>query len=441
MKKSVFIIGAGNSGLEAAKLAKAKGYEVCLYDDIPKDKLSDEKQQIIDKLEIKWENSFEYLKANNEVTVITSPGVDLRNPKFGILKNFHVISEIQFAWRWLKGLSVAVTGTNGKSTTCALIEHFLRNEKIDAIACGNYGIPLSAIVSDEKYSKAVKVVELSSFQLEHLENISPEVSICLDITENHLNRYDSMEDYVHAKLNLYNMNSKNSHWIIYHSIIKNYPDLKRHKNLTVVHDTFTEGELTLRLNEGKIEGDWNIDAAIDKSYLGLKHNIINVLFSLSAVMFLKGRLIKIANAINTFKPLHYRQEKVLDKNGLMVVNDSKSSSPDAVIKALDSYNEKTILILGGRNKQHTFEILKNRLENSDIKVVLYGESGDFIENVLKDTVKVKKAKLLKDALILARDWREEEKLILFSPACESFDQFKNYNDRGEHFNKYVSELF
>ena len=409
------------------------------YDECPEEKLSKETLAALSECGAKRIKDFEALKDEKDLICIISPGVPVSAKRFDAVRKFPFISETQFGWEGIKGKTIALTGTNGKSTTVALMEHLLKNEGAQAIACGNFGIPLSEIVLDRKFDNYVKVLELSSFQLEHMEGVEPDVSICLDITENHLNRYASFKDYREAKLRLFRKNSFKAHWIIHERVLAGEKDLAGYGKLTSFCGGSTRGEVKIEIQDQGVRGALEASFDFSSHFLGKPHNRENCAVALVAVYLLLGKVPQAARGLAEYKNLHFRQEPVEVDSEILVINDSKSTSPDSALKAIEVYNEPMILIMGGRNKDSTFAEFVKQIETRPVKVVVYGESGPFFDKIFTGRVPFKREERLEEAVSTAFQWIEGEKLILFSPACESFDQFNGYVDRGECFNKYVTQ--
>jgi len=429
--KEVLIIGFGSSGKAAAKLAKSKNYKVLVFDDCLK--------QIDDNLSDHiCLNSIEEFSLLNDVLVIVSPGIDFRDDRFKDLKKFKIISEVQFACYWLKGKKIAVTGTNGKSTTVNLISHILNCEGIKAVSCGNFGAPLSSIVLEDKLDDYIKVVELSSFQLEHLEDVHFDVSMCMKITEDHLNRYSSFREYKDTKLNLFFKNPPADYLVLDKDVVKENPILAKRSKVTVIDGLKAEKEINLEIFDNKITKDITLDIAFEETSINYSHNRQNLLYAICACVPFEKSFLNLKNAIKTYRHLPYRLEwlATVDRD-VNVINDSKSSSSDSVIKAIESFNDPLILILGGRNKNNTFLNLKEKIKAKSSKMILFGESSRFLEKVFLETLPLRRVDTLREAVDEAFNWIEQEKVLLFSPGCESFDQFLNYQERGKKFNELV----
>lgn len=437
--EKILVIGMGRSGVAVALLANLQGYEVFVHDDLPEEKLNPEYLKKLKAIKARWVKNPEEMAHEERLTVVISPGVPLQQPRLDALRKFSIQSEIQFAWTWMKGQAIVLTGSNGKSTTVALMEHLLNVSGNPAIACGNFGIPLAEILLDSAYDRHVKVIELSSFQLETTRGIKPDAAILLAVTENHLNRYKGFEDYRRAKWNLFTENSADAHWIVHENEAKAGPFFQSHSLLTIVSDGLNSvGKMNLTATDKGIEGALTLSFDWHETALFKKHDRQNCLFALAAVNGLKPispDLLK--KGITSYESLHFRQE-VLKGYAVTIVNDSKSTSPDSTLKALEAFPGASVLILGGRNKGSTFEDFK-KSAGKEIKIIAFGESRDFFEQRFSDQFLFKKTETLEEAVKEAALWIEGERYLIFSPACESFDQFKGYKDRGEQFNKYVEK--
>lgn len=437
-KEKLLILGLGKSGIAAATLAYSKGYDVFAFDD---KKNSDYQKSDLERLKLDkvcFTSNLDIF--NNEYNlIVVSPGIDLNEERFKILKGKKIISEIEFAWNFLKGQAITVTGSNGKSTTVALITHILNENNIKAISCGNFGLPLSTVVFDKSKDDFIKVVELSSFQLENTNNIEPVVSICLDITENHLNRYDSFNSYENAKLRLFYNNSKNSNWIISKKVTDKNLNLKKYDKLTEVDGLIAKGKFNANISDRIYYN--NVVMDINNEDLKTECNKSNLLYVLFALSFFLKLDKNIENQIASYKSLHYRQEKIYEDKNLKIINDSKSSSPDAVVKALlNNKGNDLILIIGGRNKRASFMTSINEFLSDKITIIAYGESRNFFKELfLKQDKDIYIEEYLKNAVDVAFNIIHGKKIILFSPGCESFDQFLSYSQRGEYFSQLIKE--
>ncbi len=436
----IIILGLGKSGFSAAKLAAKVGYRVFVYDDKPKTELDANMLEECEALRFSFVALDEIRKCEKDTLVVVSPGINLAENCFQFLmKQFQVNSEIQFAWKYLKGPVIAVTGTNGKSTVVSLIAHLLNFSGTKAIACGNFGLPLSEVVSYSDSESTVKVLELSSFQLERTEGIEPEVSLCLEITEDHLDRHASFEEYEDLKLNLFRKNSSKAAWVLHETLLKRHPELGEHKKLCRVSGAHASGMVHWEAVDEGFLGDRDIRLSLAETALHQRHNRENALFALSAISLLQKETPSLREGLLTFKGLPYRQQEIQGIGGLRIVNDSKSTTPDCALKAIQAISEPLILMLGGRNKGLSFEFLCEELQKRKIKVVAFGEVKTALDILFRGKVSLRKAESVKEALDIALHWVEDEKFLVFSPACVSFDQFKNYAERGAFFTKCVGE--
>jgi UDP-N-acetylmuramoylalanine--D-glutamate ligase len=439
-KNSVVILGLGKSGFAAAKLAASAGNHVLVYDDKPKSELDSDVLEECETLGFSFVTLEEIHKCKEKTLIVASPGIPLSEKRFHFLEQqFSVISEIQFAWKYLKGPVIAVTGTNGKSTVVSLIAHLLNFSGTKAIACGNFGLPLSEVVSYADSENTVKVLELSSFQLERTEGIEPDVALCLEITEDHLDRHTSFEAYENWKLHLFRKNSSKAAWVLHETVLKRHPELRTHKKLCSVSGVHASGVVDWEVSNEGFFGEHKISVSLAETALHQTHNRENALFALSAISLLQKETLSLREGLLTFKGLPYRQQEIPGIGALRVINDSKATTPDCAFKAIQALSEPLILMLGGRNKGLSFEILCEELQKRKIKVVAFGEARNTLDILFRGKVSLRKAESVKDALDLAIQWVENERFLVFSPACASFDQFKNYTERGAFFTRCVEE--
>lgn len=313
----ILILGFGLSGKAAAKLASIKGYKVYVYDDCFKK----DESNLSDFIYLN--SAFEFLDLKDPLVVL-SPGIDFREDRFSVLRQFEVISEVRFALFWLKGKKIAVTGTNGKSTTVNLISHILNCEGIKAVPCGNFGVPLSSIVLEEKLDDYIKVIELSSFQLEKLENVQFDVSVCMAITEDHLNRYDSFKEYKDAKMNLFLKNPPANHLVVDKDLVKENSILEKSKQVTIIDGLRSEKEINLEILDESIAKDIELNITFKETSLSYPHDKQNLLYAICACFSFKNNLSHLQDAILSYKPLPYRLELLTTTDkGLKVINDFK----------------------------------------------------------------------------------------------------------------------
>lgn len=443
----ILIVGAKKSGVYAALLAKKKGNEVFVTESNKSDEVVHLKN-ILDKNNIPYEigsHSFEKLKGFD--IAVLSPGIPLnaRIVKYLMENHIKIIGEMEFAFLQSPNTKIiGITGTNGKSTTTALTGHLLKQE--GAVVGGNLGTPYSALLlQNEKPSFAV--LETSCFQLETIEKYHPYVSVFLNFTEDHLDRYPNMEMYLKAKKRIFeNQNSSDFAVLNYDDpVVRNfYKEIKPEVFFFSIKNELEKG--TFLDNKGNIVFAFKNkkEVLFNKEIIPLlgMHNVMNVLAAVSSAKIIGIDNKNIKENIMTFIGLEHRLEKVKEIDGVLYVNDSKSTTPDSTIVALESFNSPIILIAGGSSKNNDFTELSLLFPKKLKKLILIGETAKEIAKASKNAgfENFLYANSLKDAVIEAKKIAEKSDIILLSPACASFDMFRDFEDRGEKFKEIVNSL-
>jgi len=406
MQRSL-ILGRGVSGKGAGELLKRLGFQVEYFED------GEGFPEV---------SSFDF--------VVKSPGFP---PWHRVVKEVKerkvpIYGEVELAYRFMKGRIVGITGTNGKSTTTALVYHTLKTSGREAFIGGNYGIPASSFALETSKS-SISVLELSSFQIEDLTSFRGEVGAILNVTPDHLDRYPSFKDYLRAKLKA----SKHFDWLV---VNRDDPNLSSLKGEGVVEFGRSSGEF--RLEGSHLSGN---GVKIDVKELPLKgiHNVENYLCALSVLRVLGLSEEEIFKGFKTFKGLPHRTEVVGRIREVLFINDSKSTNVDSMAKALLSF-ERVVLIAGGKDKGLDFKVLSPIVKERVKGVVSIGEAAPLIEESFSPLVEVKRAESMDEAVRLAFSMASSGDVVLLSPGCASFDMFKNYADRGEAFKRAVRKL-
>jgi len=437
--KKIAILGIARSGLSAALKAKELGYQVFI---------SEYKKQEECEVNLRELEGFEYefgghtdkLLGYNQV--IVSPGIPLNTP---IIKKLQangneLISEIEFGFRIKHPATkiIAVTGSNGKSTTVSLIYHILNELNIKVALAGNIGIAFTSLPI-EKYVYDYVVLELSSFQLDLVRSFRPDIAVLLNITPDHLNRYDSFEDYSLAKFNIFKQQNNDDTAIIFdtdrqiNSFINLIPSkikrfsLKEKSDVAVNKSILSTSRLTIDINKTSLKGE---------------HNILNIMASMLVLETLSIPLDNemVEKAFVSFKGLAHRLEFVADINGVTFVNDSKATNTDSVKYALSAFKQKVRIIMGGSDKGENYGVLLEYLNIYAKKLYLIGETKDKMMEQFTDFVSKESFASLEDAVKTAFEESKENDIILLSPACASYDSYKNYEQRGDSFKKIVEAL-
>jgi len=441
---SISVVGLGRSGMAAASLAKFIGAKVFVNDCAISQSIKSSLQKL-NSLGINGEIGGFTNQIYNSDIIIISPGVpaDSGFIKEALQKGIKVISEIEFASLFTSSPIVGVTGSNGKSTTVHVLTKMCQSNKINGVLAGNIGTVFSDKILEELQNpdpRLVYILEISSFQLEFIETFRPHIAIFLNITPDHLDRHKNFKNYLAAKLRLAE-NQTEQDFIIY-----NFDDqilVKALRDKIPQQITFSLSDSrnpVYRVKNSKIiNREYAQLVKLENIGLPGQHNLYNLLAAASGAHCLGVSDIKIANIMQTFSGIPHRLEKVAEINGIEYINDSKATNIDAVKVALDSFPNPIILILGGKAKGNEFAELKDYSDKIK-SIIAYGAAKELIYLELNNSIKVSSAKLLKKAVRLAHNEATNNDIVLLSPGCASFDQFKNFEERGEKFAQWVGEL-
>lgn len=447
--KKVLVIGLAVTGVPLVKVLCALGANVVVNDLKAEEDLRDSIKELsnldVDYILGKHPETIDSLGII-DLTVV-SPGVPLEIPFIQEIKNkgIEIIGEIELAYRLSKGHIVAITGTNGKTTTTALVGEIFKNAGRTTHVVGNIGV---AFISKALETKAedVIVIETSSFQLESIVDFKPEVGAFLNLTPDHLNRHKTMENYKAAKLNLFKNQDKKDIAVI------NYDDLELResaKNLKGNVIYFSRKEI---LDQGVfVENEKIVFAkgvtkkeviSIDEIYIPGKHNLENALAATAISIAMDVEIDTIVHTLKTFKGVAHRVEAVDIINGVKFVNDSKATNSDAAIKALEAIETPILLLAGGLDKGTEFDDFINAFNGKVKHLFVYGETAEkLLETANRLNFKsVTKVNDLEEAVNAAYNISIAGDTILLSPACASWDMYKNFELRGEHFKDIVSKL-
>ncbi len=438
--KHITILGAVRSGIAAAKLAKKLGAIPFVSD--YSDKLKSVPQ--LDELGIVYELGSHSDKVFKCDFLITSPGVPsdalviIKAQELGII----VVSEIEFASWFCKGNIIAITGSNGKTTTTTLCNHTLNYCGVKTYSAGNIGVAFSEVVLEIREDEFV-ALEVSSFQLDFIESFKPKYAVLLNITPDHLDRYENNFDkYAEAKLKI-NSNQDNDDFIIYNSDDKylsefNFPNGKKIK---ISLNTLVEG-LFVNDNKFLLRTSKGVEAICKTNIMQIKgeHNKYNAMAVIAIAKLIGINNKIISEALSSFVGVEHRLELVRILNGISFVNDSKATNVDSVWYALSSFNSPIRLILGGKDKGNDYSKIKELVSNNVRKIYAIGSSSDIVFNFFQGIVETEKMDSLESVVNTAIKDAEEGEVVLLSPACASFDMFKNYEERGKIFKKLVMKL-
>ena len=442
--KRLVILGGGESGVGTALLGKEKGFRVFVSD------FGNIKKKYKDVLlhhEIEWEEGqHEALKILKADLVVKSPGISDSAPIVKQLRinGVPVVSEIEFAAQFTSATIIGVTGSNGKTTTTMMVHHILKQAKLEAVMAGNIG---------ESFAKEIKrtpdyfVLELSSFQLDGIEKFQPHIAVITNITADHLDRYDyKFENYISAKFRII-MNQTKSDYLIYDAddpVIDTY--LKTHP----IQSILMPFSLEKSLEQGAHYKDKIITITNQKNTIQMptsnlalegKHNIKNAMAAATVGHLLKIRKETIRESLECFQGAEHRLEPVLKINNVHYINDSKATNVNATYFALESMNSPTVWIVGGVDKGNDYSTLYPFVNEKVKAIICLGKDNDrLFENFESMVDIIVETQFMSEAVKIAYKVASGGDRVLLSPACASFDLFKNYEDRGQQFKAAVRQL-
>jgi len=451
-KYSYVILGAGRSGFGAAKLLKKNGAEVFLSDNSAVDKLMYFDDKILADYGIPFEIGGHTDKIYDYDIFVKSPGIPMNNPVIekALKMNKKVISEVEVAYWFCNCPVIAITGTNGKTTTTVLTGEILKNAGIDVKVCGNVGLAFSEVVEDTSKDSIV-VLEVSSFQLDSIDTFRPAVSMFLTFTADHIDWHGSMENYMNAKLKV-NINQYDGDEIIFNyddeKIRKMQDDFKANscgfstgenlENISLCCGCYVKDKEIIYYNRLKDEQLHVMNT--DDIFIRGNHNLLNSLAAICAAKYFGVSNAVIENTLRIFKGVEHRIEPVRELNGVKFYNDSKATNFDSLYVALESFPENIVLIMGGKKGDNKFELVEEFIEKRVKKIFAIGQSGKAIEDYFSGKLNVTASKTLDEAVKGAFEFSEKGDVVLFSPGYKSFDMFDNFEHRGSEFKKSVNNL-
>uniref|UniRef100_A0A7C2GFQ6 UDP-N-acetylmuramoylalanine--D-glutamate ligase n=1 Tax=Dictyoglomus thermophilum TaxID=14 RepID=A0A7C2GFQ6_DICTH len=444
--KKVLVLGLGESGVSTAKFLKDEGVKVIVND-------YKEEEYFKNLINYFKENDISYIFGghpteilNDVDLIVISPGIPKTNPIYIEAKRrgIKVISEIELAYWYSEVPIIAVTGTKGKSTTTTLIGEILKNANIPNIVAGNIGLPFVSVVKNLK--EGYFVLEVSSFQLEDVEEFRPFISLFINIYPDHLDRYSNMNEYILAKARIF-MNQKKEDYAILNHDQKEIVNLAKPYEVRKLFFGFDKHEEEgLFYEEDKSEIFYNFSDR--KGFLSIPKGIWNrILVNNFMASALVGLLLGVREEViektgEEFQGIPFALQKIGEINGRIFVNDSKATNPISTISAIRSITSPILLILGGRNKNFDFQELFENIKKSTVKVlILIGETKEVMKNLSEEyDIPYVLADSLESAVKKAYEMSQPGDVILLSPACASFDMFRNYKERGKVFNEVFERL-
>ena len=444
MKKRIVVLGAGESGAGAAVLAKKEGFDVFVSD---MSAIKDRYKKQLDDHQIEWEEGHHTEeKILNADEIIKSPGIPDTAPMVQKLIRQHtpIISEIEFAGRYTNSKMICITGSNGKTTTTSLIYHIFKEAGYDAGLAGNIGNSLALQVAEDPHE--YYIIELSSFQLDNMYEFRANIAILLNITPDHLDRYDNcMQNYVDAKMRIIQNQTPEDAFIYWNDD----PIIKRELAKYDIHSVqcpFSElkekGSIGY-IEEGQYKIEWPTPFNMEQESLSLtgKHNIYNSLAAgiASNISGIKKEIIR--KSLGDFPGVEHRLEKVCKVRGVQYINDSKATNVDACWYALESISTKVILIIGGKDKGNDYNAIKDLVKEKCAGLVYLGADNTKLHQFFDPLgIPVRDTHSMKECVEACYEMAQPGETVLLSPCCASFDLFKNMEDRGEQFKTLVRAL-
>ena len=439
------ILGGGESGVGTAILGKKKGYDVFVSDF---GKIKDNYKEVLTINGIKWEEeTHTEKKILNADVVMKSPGIPEKSPivKKLVEAKIPVISEIEFAAPFTNATTIGITGSNGKTTTTMLTYHLLKSAGLNVGLGGNIGKSFAWQVAEDKFD--VYVLELSSFQLDGIINYKPHIAILLNISPDHLDRYDyKYEKYINSKFRI-TMNQTKEDYFIYDADDEAIADWMKNNKIKArtipfsLTKTFENGAF---IKQNKMEININEEEFImetESIALEGKHNLKNAMAATSVAKLMQIRKATIRESLSNFQGVEHRLEKVLKIQNVQYINDSKATNVNATFFALDSMNVPTVWIVGGVDKGNDYSELMSLVREKVKAIVCLGVDNKKIIDAFGNVVDVMiEVGSMSDAVKMAQRLTEKGDAVLLSPACASFDLFENYEDRGRQFKQAVQNL-
>lgn len=425
MKKGmkIAVLGAGRSGKSAALLAQKQGHHVTCFDsntEIPKDWNPD--------ICLKTGASEEDGRAYTADLVIISPGIEADCPfTLAFLEaGASLIGEIEYAYSLYKGRIIAITGTNGKTTTTSLLEKIFQQAGWKAVACGNYGLPMAEAIMQEPCPELL-ILELSSFQLETIKNFRAEVAIWLNFAPDHMDRYKCVDDYYQAKLRIFDNMHPEDHAIV--RVAELLPSIK--PSIQTFSSESREGDLSFV--SGWIEEDSKKLLDLRGTRMDQAHNAENVMASILAARVFGISIDQVAQTLQEFSPPGHRCQYVAEQGGILWLNDSKSTNLHSTEAALKSQTRPVVLIVGGKDKGLDYTPLLPLLKSKLRACIVFGQISDQLYDCFSSTVLTVRGTDLTDVVAHAQALAQEGDVVLFSPGTSSFDMFTGYVQRGQIF--------
>ena len=450
--KRVLVVGLARTGVAASVFCAARGARVTATDQKTEAELGETSGFLRAAGVVLAVGGHELVTVAEQDLVVVSPGVPINAPlpRQAREAGIPVWSEIELAWRFLRGKLVAITGSNGKTTTTSLVAHILKTAKIPTLVGGNIGVPLLSLV-ESSTDETVTVAEISSFQLENIDEFRPEIGVLLNLTPDHLDRHASFDEYAGAKMRMFENQSERDAAVLNADdpeVTRRMPSGPRvywfSRQKRVAAGAFLLGE------EIVFRADGDETPLLRRADIGLRgeHNVENVLAACAAAFLVGAPVAAIAAGVKSFPGVEHRLEFVAEVGGVQFYNDSKATNVDAALKAIEAFPKeqqvgargKLIVILGGKDKGSPYTPLREPLSTRARDVLLIGAAAEKIAIDLEGAAPIERAGTLDRAVQIARSRAKAGDVVLLAPACSSFDQFENYEQRGRIFKELVAKL-
>lgn len=446
--KPVLVLGAGKSGIATSCFLAGKGAAVVLADMKPEDAF-DNGLDDLHQLGVKTVfGSYPEITPDLYQLVVASPGVPLTVPPVVKAKalGIPVTGELELAWRFTRSPVVAITGTNGKTTTTALLGEMFKHAGRKTLVAGNIGTPLVDLV--ENYGpEDIIVAEVSSFQLETTSSFQPRVGAVLNLTPDHLDRHGTMENYTAAKTKIFEYQRPSDFTVLNydHSLTANLGHKSPGQVIFFSRQHILKkgvfvyrGEIVARLFDDQMQ----VILPVSEVAIPGAHNLENALAAVACALAIGLEATVAAESLQMFAGVPHRLEFAGEINGVRYINDSKGTNPEASIKALEAFDDPIILIAGGRNKGSDFTSLARKIKEKVKAVIVLGESAGELARAARENGcgRVLRIKELREAVLLAHQEARPGEIVLLSPACASWDMFSSYEERGNLFKQVVQDL-
>jgi UDP-N-acetylmuramoylalanine--D-glutamate ligase len=444
--KRVLVVGVGKSGLAAARFLKARGARVTVSDARPA-MLIAELSTLLDEGFMVEAGSHGLLTFRRQDLIVVSPGVPSNVPELAQVRalGMHIIGELELGAQYLQGEVIAITGSNGKTTTTTLVGEILKASGKPTLVGGNIGRPVTDL-AEESTPTSWSVLEVSSFQLETIETFKPHIAMVLNITPDHLDRHGSFENYAAAKARITEFQTPDDFLVL------NAEDTKAQLVAAKTKAQIYWFSAKRQIKQGAFAHGESIffvprEGAKPEPVMPLSeiplagaHNVENVLAAVCAARLAGIPSATIRTTVAAFKAVEHRLEFVRELNGIRYFNDSKATNVDATVKAVEAFPGGVWLILGGKDKDSDYATMSSLLRQKVKTVLTIGSAAEKIERQLAGVVKIVRAETLQQAIAIAHQGAIANDVVLLAPACASFDQFDNYEHRGRVFKELVAAL-